>query len=383
MRIGLITETYDPTGGGAERWLAQFHDHLRDAGHEVHVIAFAARGDEAVAHLHLLPDPGTLLGRAEAVAAAAARLPPMILHDSGTGWSAHVFHPQTGSRLLSLERMKSARGFGERLRWRLDPRLMRLRRHMALIETRALARASRVIAVSRALRAMFVARSAVSEGRIATIPNGVEVARFAAARLAPLRAPGRARLGVAADELLLLCVAHNPWLKGVDTVLKALAAARAQGATARLVVAGGAPDAEWTGLVARLGLSGAVVFAGDVGAIEGLYAAADIMLHPTRWDACSLATIEAMAAGLPVVNSPANGASDLIMHGVNGFVLHRPDDAADLAAHILALRDAGLRKRIGAAARVAAAAADIAANCAAVEAVLLACGRDGAGQAPG
>lgn len=375
MRIGLILETWDRAGGGAERWTAQFHDHLRRAGHEVHVIAFAARDRESIAHLHLLDDPGTLLGRAGAVAAAVARLPPMVLHDSGTGWSAHVFHPQTGSRLLSLERMMSARGLGERLRWRVDPRMMRLRRAMALVETRAMHRAERIVAVSRALHGLFLSRHGVPAERIAVIPNGVDTARFAPARLAPLRDAQRVRLGLRPEELMLLSVAHNLWLKGVDVALRALALARRGGAQARLVVVGGVPDGEWHALVARLGLADAVMFAGDVGRIEEFYAAADAMLHPTRWDACSLATIEAMAAGLPVVNSAANGAADLIEDGANGFVLARPEDAARLSDLILALRDPGLRVRIGAAARRAAEAADIAANCRAVEALLLACGQ--------
>jgi len=374
MRIGLIVETWDRAGGGAERWTAQFHDHLRQAGHEVHVIAFAARDRDGIADLHLLADPGTLLGRAEAVADAAARLPPMVLHDSGTGWSAHVFHPQTGSRLLSLERMMSARGPGERLRWRFDPRMMRLRRAMTLVEARAMQRAERVVAVSQALCAMFGARHGVPPERIAVIPNGVDTARFAPARLAPLRDAQRARLGLRGDELMLLSVAHNLWLKGVDVSLRALAQARRQGAQARLVVVGGVPDGEWHALAARFGLTDAVVFAGDVAGIDDYYAAADAMLHPTRWDACSLATIEAMAAGLPVVNSAANGAADLIEDGANGFVLAQPGDAVRLAELILALRDGGLRARIGTAARRAAQRADLAANCRAVEAVLRACG---------
>lgn len=374
MRIGLILETWDRAGGGAERWTAQFHDHLRAAGHAVHVIAFAARDRDGIADLHLLDDPGTLLGRAEAVADATARLPPMVLHDSGTGWSAHVFHPQTGSRLLSLERMMAARGARERLRWRIDPRMMRLRRAMALVEARAMRRAEGVVAVSHALRRLFVARHGVASGRIAVVPNGVDIARFEQHRLGPLRDAERARLGLRGDELMLLSVAHNLWLKGVDVSLRALAVARRRGAQARLVVAGGAPDGEWRALVARLGLADAVVFAGQVPAVEPLLAAADAMLHPTRWDACSLATIEAMAAGLPVVNAAANGAADLIEDGANGFVLERSDDAARLAGLILALRDAGLRARIGAAARRSAAAADLAANCRAVEAVLLSCG---------
>jgi UDP-glucose:(heptosyl)LPS alpha-1,3-glucosyltransferase len=378
MRAGLIIETWDRAGGGAERWTAQFHDHLRQAGHEVHVIAFAARDREGIADLHLLDDPGTVLGRAEAVAAAAARLPPMALHDNGTGWSAHVFHPQTGSRLLSLERMMSARALGERLRWRVDPRMMRLRRAMALVEARAMARADRVIAVSQALRRLFIARHGVASERIAVIPNGVDTVRFAPARLAPLRDAQRARLGLRGDELLLVSVAHNLWLKGVDVSLRALALARRRGGRARLVVAGGVADGEWHALAARLGVADAVVFAGEVGAMEALYAAADAMLHPTRWDACSLATIEAMAAGLPVVNSSANGASDLIVDGANGFVLPRVEDSARLADLILALQDPALRRSVGDAARAAAQGADLAANCRAVEAALLACAPPGA-----
>lgn len=87
------------------------------------------------------------------------------------------------------------------------------------------------------------------------------------------------------------------------------------------------------------------------------------MVHPTRWDACSLATIEGMASGLPVVSATANGAADLIEHGVNGFLLDRPTDHESLAACILSLRDPALRRHIGDAARAAAAGADIAANC--------------------
>jgi UDP-glucose:(heptosyl)LPS alpha-1,3-glucosyltransferase len=302
----------------------------------------------------------------------------MALHDNGTGWSAHVFHPQTGSRLLSLERMMSARPLRERLRWRFNPRMMRLRRAMALVEARAMARAGRVIAVSQALQRLFIERHGVAADGIAVIPNGVDTARFAPARLAPRRDAQRARLGLRGDELLLISVAHNLWLKGVDVSLRALALARQRGARARLVVAGGEADAEWHALAARLGVADTVVFAGDVGAMEDLYAAADVMLHPTRWDACSLATIEAMAAGLPVVNSAANGASDLIVDGANGFVLPSAEDAARLADLILALHDPALRRRIGDAACTAAQRADLAANCRAVEAALLATAPPGA-----
>ncbi len=43
------------------------------------------------------------------------------------------------------------------------------------------------------------------------------------------------------------------------------------------------PDRAWAGLTAAMGLASRVVFTGDVPDIERLYAAADILVHPTRW----------------------------------------------------------------------------------------------------
>jgi UDP-glucose:(heptosyl)LPS alpha-1,3-glucosyltransferase len=256
-----------------------------------------------------------------------------------------------------------------RLRAAISPRLNLRRVRMARIEARAAARARRIIAVSRRLRGLLVARHDVDVRHVLVIPNGVDTRRFAADRLAPLRAPQRVALGLG-DEMLCLLVAHNLRLKGFDTTLRALGLLRGQGLPVRLAVAGGVPDRLWVQLVDRMGLSQLVTLHGNVTEIERLYAAADVLVHPTRWDACSLATIEAMACGLPVVTTAANGAADLITDGIDGYVIGDPEDHALLAERIAALRDPGPRARIGAAARVAAGSADIRTNCAAVEAVL-------------
>jgi UDP-glucose:(heptosyl)LPS alpha-1,3-glucosyltransferase len=369
LRVGLITDEFNPGGGGAERWTAQFAEHLLNAGHEVHVITFRADARRDGATLHMLPDPGDVYGRAVAVEQAVGGLGPMVLHDSGTGWSAHVFQPQTGSRLLSMEQEIRSHTRLRRLRAAISPRLNLRRVRMARIEARAAARARRIIAVSRRLRGLLVARHDVDARHVVVIPNGVDTGRFAAARLAPLRAAQRAALGLA-DELLCLLVAHNLRLKGFDTALRALGSLHGKGLPVRLAVAGGVPDRPWLQLVDRMGLGRLVTLHGNVTEVERLYAAADVLVHPTRWDACSLATIEAMACGLPVVTTAANGAADLITDGIDGYVMGDPEDHALLAERIASLLDPGLRSRIGEAARLAAARADIRTNCAAVEAVL-------------
>lgn len=370
MHIGLIIDAYDPFGGGEQRWTAQLHAHLLQRGHRVTVLTFAANNTSIDAELCVLGNPGTVLGRAAAVARARAAMPSVVFHDTGTGWSADIFHPQAGSRLLSMDRYHASFSLPRRLRMAISPRLQVLRVKMRHVELRAVQHAHKVVAVSRFVGEHLIQRYGISADKIAYVPNGVALERFAPARLAPLRAPMRASLGLG-QELLCLAVARNPRLKGVDTSLRALAELRQQGMAVRLLLAGSEPDGAMVELARSLGVADEVVFAGDVPDIESLYAASDIMLHPTRWDACSLATIEGMAAGLPVVTSLANGASDLIQHGSSGFVVGNAEDAGGLAAAVRDLREPELRARIGAAARAAAARASITLNCSRIESLLI------------
>jgi UDP-glucose:(heptosyl)LPS alpha-1,3-glucosyltransferase len=369
LRIGLITDEFNPEGGGAERWTAQFAEHLLEAGHEVHVITFRAANRHGLLQMHVLPDPRSLYRRALAVEAAVGGLGPLVLHDAGTGWSGHVFHPQTGSRLLSMQQEIHSHSHLRQLRAAVSPRLNLRRLRMAQIEARAATQARRVIAVSQRLRSMLVTRHHLDQQVVTVIPNGVDAARFAPERLARLRAPERARLGVG-DELLCLMVAHNLRLKGFDTTLQALERLRRDGIEPRLAVVGGVPDRLWSDLVHRMGLADHVTVHGPVAEVERFYAAADVLVHPTRWDACSLATIEAMVAGLPVITTAVNGAADLITDGTTGYVLEDPEDHRTLAARIAALHDPTLRVTLGRAARLVSANVDIRANCRAVEAVL-------------
>jgi glycosyltransferase involved in cell wall biosynthesis len=86
-------------------------------------------------------------------------------------------------------------------------------------------------------------------------------------------------------------------------------------------------------------------------ALRQLYADADAFVLPTIADCFSIASIEAMAAGLPVVVSDVGGISDIVVDRETGFLLE-PGDGRSLRAAIAALvDDAALRRRLGAAAR--------------------------------
>jgi UDP-glucose:(heptosyl)LPS alpha-1,3-glucosyltransferase len=141
-------------------------------------------------------------------------------------------------------------------------------------------------------------------------------------------------------------------------------------ADVHLAIAGSAPDAEWIRLAAESGER--IRFLGPIDDMAPLFAAADALVHPTRWDACSLSTIEAGAAGLPVITTAKNGAAELIRDGETGFVLADPEDVAMLAERMRRLLDPALRRRMGAAAREASQGHDVRANHEAVLSVLLA-----------
>jgi len=74
-------------------------------------------------------------------------------------------------------------------------------------------------------------------------------------------------------------------------------------------------------LARRLGISDEVIFAGSTNEPEKYYGAADLLVHPTFYDACSLTVLEALASGLPVVTTISNGASGVISHGEYGWVI--------------------------------------------------------------
>src|SRR5690606_4821323 len=102
-------------------------------------------------------------------------------------------------------------------------------------------------------------------------------------------------------DVVLLLVAHNPRLKGLPTLIRSAVQLRQQGAPVRLLVVGGGLSAAEARRCRRHALP--AHFIGPVSSPLPYYAAADIYVHPTHYDPCSLVVLEAWACGLPVVTS--------------------------------------------------------------------------------
>lgn len=376
MRVGLVLDDFDAARGGLARWLIGFARHLRDEGHEVHVVAFGGLAENDVA-LHLLPPLGNLLARARAVEVCLAGLGLDAVLDTGTGWSGDVFLPCTGSRRWSQARLVATEGKLRRLRSALSPRSRLLAWEMARLEREQVRRARSIVAVSSLVRALLERQHRIAQGRMSVVVNGVDTAQFAPECIAGLRAKARRDLELG-SATVFLGSAHNMPLKGMDLALRALAVLRREGRDVRLLLAGAQPDRIWLERAAPV--RDRVRFLGLVEDMAPLFAAADVLVHPTRWDACSLSTIEAGAAGLPVITTVHNGAAELIRDGVSGFVLPDPEDVPALANAMRRLLSPPLRARMGQAALAASASHDVQANFAAVAGILVANNR--AGNAP-
>lgn len=355
MRIGLVLDRFlDPSRGGREQWTYSFAERLAARGHEVHVVS--REFGEAVGALPVTPHRvGCGKSPPEFAEAARAALAPLaldIVHDMGTGWCCDLFQPHGGTWAAVIQRKLLLVPWWVRPLKRQVDRLLRRHRDFRRLMARQYADHGQILlALSRSAADDFRRFHDVAPERIRIIYNGVDTERFSPERCAPYRAEARRVLGAGPDQVVALLVAHNFRLKGVPTLLGMMARLAAEGRPVRLVVVGGKHLEPWRRAARRLGLADAVTFVGPVVDPLPYYAAADLYVHPTFYDPCSLTVLEAAACGLPILTSRYNGAAELFQEGVETRLVSDPADAAELAAAVRPLLDPSLRRRMGAAAR--------------------------------
>ena len=212
-------------------------------------------------------------------------------------------------------------------------------------QLRALARGvDRYLAVSRDIARELVERLGWPEEKIEVVYNAVDVGRVEVS--AP---PGlREQLGGSETRPLVLTPARLDAQKGHDVLFEAIARVP----DAVFVLAGEGPEREsLEGLAVRLGIAERVRFLGRRDDVPQLLAACDVFALPSLYEGSSLAVLEAMAAGAPIVSSAIGGTDELIEGGRSGLLVP-PGDAEALAEALRrVLGDPELRERLAAKAR--------------------------------
>ena len=155
--------------------------------------------------------------------------------------------------------------------------------------------------------------------RMLVIPNAVDQQRFHPRWRNEARPVILDRLGLPDTSVLLLFVGAEWERKGLDLALQGMAALPADALKrAHLVVVGRGDVAFYRSWAQRLGIGQRVHFVGERHDPERYLAAGDLFVFPSRYEAFSLATLEAASSGLPLVVSRVNGADELVEEGRNG-----------------------------------------------------------------
>lgn len=171
---------------------------------------------------------------------------------------------------------------------------------------------------------------------VSVVYNGVDLERFHPDNRARWGTRTRAALGLPPDAWVVLFVGSGFARKGLDTLLEALAALGDRHAW--LAVAGKGRTDEYARAAQRLGLGERTRWLGPRPDVERLYAAADAVALPARYEPFGNVHLEALAAGVPVLTSRCAGGAEIIREGENGWVVP-PADPTALAGALGRLRD--------------------------------------------
>jgi glycosyltransferase involved in cell wall biosynthesis len=191
-----------------------------------------------------------------------------------------------------------------------------------------------IVIPSESMRTMLVSEYGLVD-RFTVIPTGIDVTPFKKANGAALRS----QWGWGDDKVIVSVgglAEEKNWL----TLVQAFALAQKSHPEIRLVLLGDGPQADaLKQLAGELGVTDRVTFTGKVPfeEVPAYLKAADIFSFASITETQGLVTLEAMAAGLPVVAVNAIGTRDFIEVGKQGFLTQ--NDPADLAKGLVDLLD--------------------------------------------
>jgi UDP-glucose:(heptosyl)LPS alpha-1,3-glucosyltransferase len=178
--------------------------------------------------------------------------------------------------------------------------------------------AERVIANSRMVREEIVDLYNYRRDKIDIVYTGIPLDQFHVD--AELRLQSRAQLGLTNDDIVVLFAGTGWERKGLRFAVDAVEAC--DNPKVRLLVAG-------RGNVRRY-RSERATFLGELKDMRPAYAAADIFILPTIYDPFSNASLEALACGLPVITTRANGFSEVMEDRIHGSIVDLPEDISGL-----------------------------------------------------
>ncbi|MCS7102431.1 MAG: glycosyltransferase family 4 protein [Candidatus Korarchaeum sp.] len=325
MRLALVGP-YHPAVGGIQVYMTYLAKELASIGEEVTVVSYKGSRSKwgervlEIPNLSLKGLRGFSFVLGSSMTLSRERPDLAICHYAATSGLAGFISSMLGVRYIIVFH-------GSDLKL---PKLSKV----------AASRASAIVAVSswveEELRRIGLRADSI-------IPGGIDSDLFSSL---PPKEELKRELGV--EGSVVLSVGSLTYSKGFDMVPRVAKLVNERVNATFLIIGSGPEEGVLRELSSKLGVSDKVLLLGRKCYEETAkyYGAADLLLHPARYEGYGLTALESLAAGTPVVASDTGGLRDTVIDGVDGFLLPR-DEVAMAERVVQLLMDDSLRRDMG------------------------------------
>jgi len=341
MKLAIITERANITLGGAERSVFELAARMALLGVDVKILA--ATGAAQSRRVRVLcgntEKRVALKDFKEALLRHFKENHYDIIHSTLPFDFADVYQPRGGSYAEAAVRNAASYKNNVFGIFKLLTGFANLKRTALACAEKKLCKAENgpiVAALSQYVKTQFKKHYNLPDERICVIPNGIRLPASAQIlKTDKLRAQilSKFKIRQADEPVFFLFVAHNFRLKGLASLIKAIAILNNKFTKrpAFLIVVGRGRARKYRRLAKRLNVNNRTLFFGSAASLNNLLFCADIAVLPTYYDPSSRFILEALAAGKPVITTKYNGATDLFTADKHGKVFDSPDDIDSLA----------------------------------------------------
>jgi UDP-glucose:(heptosyl)LPS alpha-1,3-glucosyltransferase len=342
MKVAMIIERANIALSGAERSVFELAAALKRIGLDVDILAGTGQTREKNMHIMCPDSSPRSTGHIAFTRALRSHLADHrydVIHSVLPFDLADVYQPRGGSYPESILRNAASYEDQYMTTYKRLTAFANMRRTARLLAERRLCKKTTgpvIAASSEYVVRQFKKHYGLDNGRIALIPNGVKTDRpVDTAKANTLREQILAKLDLhdTDNPVFFLFVANNFRLKGLTPLLRAMHRTATLGPDrpVYLIVAGAGRTHKYRRLARELDLDRRIVFLGSVRNIQNALSIIDVAVLPTFYDPSSRFTLEALAAGKPVITTRFNGATDLFVNERHGKVIDSPRDTASLA----------------------------------------------------